>query len=90
MKASKAGHIECVAVLLDMGAEINMQGKVSGVIIHFVHAMQHVIRVPRCISYAQEPYCLHTCTVYMPCCLITESSTSLDEATCMIVLKVYK
>ena len=45
MKASQAGHIECVNVLLDKGADVNMQTMVSGVIIHFVHAMQHVPRV---------------------------------------------
>ena len=46
MKASKAGHIECVKVLLNEGAEVNMQNKVSSVIIYCVHAMQHVPRVP--------------------------------------------
>ena len=46
MMASQAGHMECVQVLLDKGADVNMQSKVSGVIIHFVHAMQHVPRVP--------------------------------------------
>ena len=46
MKASAAGHMECVQVLLDKGADVNMQSNVSGVIIHCVHAMQHVPRVP--------------------------------------------
>ena len=46
MEASQAGHMECVQVLLDKGADVNMQRKVSGVIIHCVHAMQHVPRVP--------------------------------------------
>ena len=46
MKASEAGQVECVKVLLDRGAEVNMQNKVIGVIIHCVHAMQHVPRVP--------------------------------------------
>ena len=41
MMASKAGHIECVQVLLDKGAEDNMQNKVSSVIMHCVYAMQH-------------------------------------------------
>ena len=45
MKASEAGHIECVKVLLDKDAEVNIQHMVSGVIIHCVHAMQHVPRV---------------------------------------------
>ena len=42
LRASGAGHMECVKVLLDNGAEVNIQDKVSGVIIHSVHAMQHV------------------------------------------------
>ena len=46
MMASQAGHIECVQVLLDKGAYVNEQTRVSGVIIHCVHAMQHVPRVP--------------------------------------------
>ena len=46
MKASEAGKVECVKVLLDRGAEVNMQDKVIGVIRHCVHAMQHVPRVP--------------------------------------------
>ena len=44
MMASKAGHIECVQVLLDKDADVNMQTWVCGVIIHCVHAMQHVSR----------------------------------------------
>ena len=46
MMASHAGHMECVQVLLDKGADVNKQDKVSGVIIHCAHAMQHVSRVP--------------------------------------------
>ena len=46
MKASEAGHMECVKVLLDKGADVNMQNMVSSVIIHCVHAMQHVPIVP--------------------------------------------
>ena len=46
MMASNAGHMECVQVLLDKGADVNMQNKVSGLILHCVHAMQHVPRVP--------------------------------------------
>ena len=42
MRASDARHIECVQVLLDKGADVNIQSNVSGVIIHCVHAMQHV------------------------------------------------
>ena len=29
MWASESGHVECVTVLLDRGAEVNMQNKVS-------------------------------------------------------------
>ena len=46
MKASTAGHMECVQVLLDKGANVKKQTWVSSVIIHCVHAMQHVSRVP--------------------------------------------
>ena len=45
MVASQEGQVECVKMLLDSGAEVNMQNKVSGVIIHCVHAMQHIPRV---------------------------------------------
>ena len=31
MKASTAGKVECIKMLLDRGAEVNMQGMVSGV-----------------------------------------------------------
>ena len=33
IRASEAGKVECVKVLLDLGAKINMIDKVSGVII---------------------------------------------------------
>ena len=46
MRASQAGHMECVLMLLNKSADVNMQSEVSGVIIHCVHAMQHVPRVP--------------------------------------------
>lgn len=42
MKSSEAGKVERVNVLLVRGARVNMQNKVSDVIIHCVHAMQHV------------------------------------------------
>ena len=47
MKASKAGHMECLQVLLDKGANVNMPNKVSGVIIQSVHAMLHVPQSPQ-------------------------------------------
>ena len=46
MLALEAGRMESVKLLLDSGAQVNMQDNVSGVIIHCVHAMQHVPRVP--------------------------------------------
>ena len=45
MVASQERQVECMKMLLDRGAEVNMQKKVSVVIIHCVHAMQHVPRV---------------------------------------------
>ena len=46
MLASQEGKLECVEMLLDRGADMNMQTEVSGVIIHCVHAMQHIPSVP--------------------------------------------
>ena len=48
MVASNAGKLECVKMLLDRCAEVNIQIKVSDVIIHWVHAMQHIPRVASC------------------------------------------
>ena len=51
MMAYDHGHIECVKMLLDKGAQVNIHGptvSLSGVIIHRVHAMRHVARVPSC------------------------------------------
>ena len=50
MMAYNHGHIESAKMLVDKGAQVNIQGKVSlsGVIIRCVHAMQHVARVPSC------------------------------------------
>ena len=45
MVASHEGKVECVKLLLDMGAEVSKQKKVSCVIIDRVHAMQHIPRV---------------------------------------------
>ena len=45
MAASIEGKVECVRMLLDKGAEVNMQDKVSGVIIHWVYVMQYIPRV---------------------------------------------
>ena len=47
MAASNAGTVECAKILLDRGAEVNMQNEVSGIIRHWVHALlHHVLRVP--------------------------------------------
>ena len=40
MVASNTGKVECVKILLDRGARVNMQNEVSCVIIDWVHAMQ--------------------------------------------------
>ena len=48
MAALVAGKVESVRMLLDRGLNINMQDKVSGVIIHSFHLMQHIPRVPNC------------------------------------------
>ena len=42
MVTLRVGQVECVKLLVDRGAEVNMAEEVSGVIIHCVHAMQHV------------------------------------------------
>ena len=46
MAASQNGPVECVKLLLDKGAEVNVQKKVSSVIIPCVHAMRHIPGVP--------------------------------------------
>ena len=46
MRASVTGNTECVKVLLDRGAEVNLQDDVSGVFILCVPALQHIPRVP--------------------------------------------
>ena len=46
MLASVAWHMECVMVLLDKGADVNLQNKVSGVILHCVH---------QCSMYPESP-----------------------------------
>ena len=46
LMASQEGKVECVEMLLDRGADINMLTEVSGIIIHCVHAMQYIPRVP--------------------------------------------
>ena len=46
MRVSVTGKAEFVKVLLDRGAEVNMQDDVSGVIILCVPVLQHVPRVP--------------------------------------------
>ena len=51
MMAYYSGHIECAKMLVEKGAQVNIQGptvSLSGVIIHCVHAMQHVAIVPSC------------------------------------------
>ena len=45
MVASHEGQVECVKMLMDRGAIVDMYKKVSCVIVHWVHAMQHIPRV---------------------------------------------
>ena len=47
MMASEEGQVECVKMLMDRGAKVNMQNEVSGVI-YYVHAMHHKHIVPCC------------------------------------------
>ena len=46
MVASEEGQVKGLKMLLDKGADIDMQKKVSGVIINCVHVMQNIPRVP--------------------------------------------
>ena len=62
--ASLEGHMECVKVLLGKSAEVNIQDKASGVIIHCVHEMQHVPRVPR----SDQKTCTEPCRAYLCSC----------------------
>ena len=50
MKASEAGKVECIKVLLDSGAEVNMQGKVSGVDVNPLpmHRMKNATNLITC------------------------------------------
>ena len=57
MKASAAGQMECIKVLLDRGAEVNMQGMVSGVDVNPLPMCRmkmppiksHVVKMPHLI-----------------------------------------
>ena len=77
MKASEAGHIDCVKVLLDKGADVNIQHKVSSAIIHCVYAMQNVSISPN--SSGRHVHKNLSAYMYMLCCLVTESSTVAVE-----------
>ena len=59
MKASTAGKVECIKVLLDRGAEVNMQDKVSG-IINVVHMQCSMYLESKMITCAKK-----TCSVPM-------------------------
>ena len=50
MIAYDRGHIECAKMLVDKGAQVNIQDTVSlsGVIIHCVHAIRLACLVPSC------------------------------------------
>ena len=53
--ASQEGKVECVEMLLDRGADINMQTEVSGVIIH-------------CSTYPESPVVDEVCLFYACLC----------------------
>ena len=63
MKASAAGWVECVKVLLDRGAEVNMQDKVSGVDVNPLpmHRMKNATNFITC-GYNASSY-NNTCTI---------------------------
>ena len=50
MKASEAGKVECIKVLLDRGAEVNMQDKVSGVVFRCVVTLSVLLFSGLCIN----------------------------------------
>ena len=46
MAASQTVQVECVKMLLDRGAKVNLLNEASGVIIHRMHAMQLIPSIP--------------------------------------------
>ena len=77
--ASEAGYIDCVKVLLDKGAEANMQSVLSLYDVYIqcsIYPESPVVNEDMCTGTLLCAY------MYMPSCFITESSTSLDEAKC--------
>ena len=77
MMASKAGHMECVKVLLDKRAEVNMQNKVSGALCTLCTCNAAWTQSSPVVHDARILFC-----ACMQCYLMTES---LDEATSMMV-----
>ena len=63
MKASAAWRVECVKVLLDRGAEVNMQDNVSGVDVNPLpmHRMKNATNFITC-GYNASSY-NNTCTI---------------------------
>ena len=61
MKAYDRGHMECVKILLDRGAQVNIQHEVSGVMIHCVHAMHHVPDFPVLNNNVSATTLISTC-----------------------------
>ena len=68
MKASAAGHMECVKVLLDSHAEVNIQNIVSGDIIYTLGpcnaACVHGVS-PSDNHQVQESVLIHACDVIL-------------------------
>ena len=81
MMAYDSGHIECAKMLVDKGAQVNIQGTVSliGVIIHCGHAMQHVARV-------NDDLCGGTLfSGWMPCYLISKISAKMPTSVTIMI-----
>ena len=89
---SQAGKVECVLVLLDRGAQVNLQDKVWVVIIHCIHAMQHVFRVP-VVQCARTLFkCMHAMLFISATRRVIHTSLTTDAQievqTALIVAKI--
>ena len=63
MKASREGHVKCVALLLGSDAKVNHQAKVSAVL--FCHVglfKQYKYKIRYVLTYLTEHFLLNDCT----------------------------